>query len=433
MQSKTLIKTVRQYSAGVVPTEVMDKLLTIASDYRFVKNYVYKRYGGIKSLAKLYPGYAVQNEMTKDGLRKRLGLPGAYFYPAIFEALTNIRDSWGKVKKRIGRRVRQNESFTEADRHYLRFILSIDKAFDAVLNRRTIELPAKMQKRYGELVALVNVGRLNNYIRRQTRKLHITLNTDNHTHFSTTIDGYRYGNHGIYLATKEYRQRLFIPLTDNNSYSHQLDIRLLPDESKVEIQAPIEVRVQQHDDYLAEVGLAMGMKVMLTTDAGHTYGEEIEMYHHAYDNWFREEHRKYQVNCAANPGRKKYTTEKNRREERLHSYINRELNRFLQNEKPAVVFLMKFPQGNKRYGDKSTGYAVHRWQRGYIRQQLMLKCRQHSVEVVEVFGKDIAKECSRCGGMGKREGDEFICVCGYRAPVKQNVAANVKKRGLTKK
>ena len=39
----------------------MKKLQEIAGDYRTVKNYVYQRYGGIKSLSKIYPGYTVQN------------------------------------------------------------------------------------------------------------------------------------------------------------------------------------------------------------------------------------------------------------------------------------------------------------------------------------------------------------------------------------
>lgn len=61
----------------------MRKLQEIAEDYRAVKNYVYQRYGGIKSLSKIYPGYTVQNEMTASGLRASLGLPSVYFYLAV--------------------------------------------------------------------------------------------------------------------------------------------------------------------------------------------------------------------------------------------------------------------------------------------------------------------------------------------------------------
>lgn len=62
-----------------------------AGDCRTVKNYVYDRYSGIHSLPKLCPGYTIQNEMTKSGLRKSLGLPSLYFYLSVFDALGDIK------------------------------------------------------------------------------------------------------------------------------------------------------------------------------------------------------------------------------------------------------------------------------------------------------------------------------------------------------
>ena len=53
MPQDKLCKTVRQYNKAPISKEDMEKLLEIAEDYRTVKNYVYTRYGGIKSLAKL--------------------------------------------------------------------------------------------------------------------------------------------------------------------------------------------------------------------------------------------------------------------------------------------------------------------------------------------------------------------------------------------
>ena len=418
----TITKTVRQYNAEPVPPEVTEKLMAIAADYRTVKNYVYARYGGIRSLEKLYPGYTVQNEMTKCGLRQSLGLPGAYYYLAMFEALVDIRNLWDKEKDAVGKLVHRNENFSDADKHYLRFVLSVDSVFRAVLNHQAVKLKQKLQIRYVELAKAVDTHRLDNYLRRKIRQIHITLHTDVADRFSVSIDGYRYGSHGIYLSTKEHRQRVFIPLTDNNKYSRQLDIRLK--NGSVVIQVPVDVRIKEHGDYVNRVGLAMGMKVMLTADNGHTYGESIFDYHKDYTDWLRAEHTKYQKNVKANPGRKKYEAEKRRRENNLHSYINREINRLLKEEK-----IMKFPQGNKRYGERAVSYSINKWHRGYIRKQLMLKCREHAIEFAEVNGKGIADECSQCGAIGKRENGFFACACGNRVPEKQNVAQNAKKRG----
>ena len=57
-------KTVHQYSKGAISDDNFRKLTEIAEDYRTVKNYVYGRYGGVKSLGKLYPGYTIQNTPT---------------------------------------------------------------------------------------------------------------------------------------------------------------------------------------------------------------------------------------------------------------------------------------------------------------------------------------------------------------------------------
>ena len=65
MPSETIYKTIHQYSKLPVSESDMGKLREIAEDYCKVKNYVYARYGGIGGLGKIYPGYTVQNEMTK--------------------------------------------------------------------------------------------------------------------------------------------------------------------------------------------------------------------------------------------------------------------------------------------------------------------------------------------------------------------------------
>ena len=430
MPKVTITKTAHQYSAAPLAPEDMAKLMEIAEDCRRVKNYVYDRYSGIQSLGKLTPGYAIQNEMTKTGLRRKLGISVAYFYPAVYEAIANIKAHWQAVRRKAVERVRLHEGLTEEDKHYLYFILKIDQAFIAVLQRREVRLSSHLQEHHAKLSAHVDTPRLQNYLRRQVRKLHAKPHADVADGFSTTIDGYRYADHGLYLATKERRKRLFIPLTDSNVYTRQLKIRLLPDEGRVKVHAPLEVRARQHEDYIAEVGLAMGMKVMLTTHEGHTYGEELWDYHQELSEWLRKGQDKYQRNHLANSGRKKYEAGKHRREERLHSYINKEINRFLRTEKPALVCIMKFPRGNRHYGEKNVSYSINKWQRGYIRRQLMLKCREHSVEFVEVFGKDIGTECSQCGATGTRENGMFSCACGYTAPEKQNAAQNAKKRGL---
>lgn len=430
MPRNTICKTVHQYNKELISEEDMRKLLEIAADYSKVKEYVYQRYSGPSSLPKLYPGYTIQNEMTNSGLRKELGLPSVYFYLAVFEALSDIKGQWTRVREIIQKRIGQNENFTPEEKHYLRFLMKAGGAFESVLNRKEIILSGDMQKQREKLEQEVEIKKLQNYLRRQARKHQEKLHTKGAEGFSAGERAYRYGNHGIYLSIKEKRKRIFVPLTDNNQYQSQLYIQLYPKERKLKIHVPVYVAVRSHPDYRNQVGLAMGMQDMLTTDQGHKYGVQFGEYHMEYADWIRKQAGSYYRNKENNPGRKKYNRTKNRYEEQLHSYINQELNRFLQTEKPETLYLPKLP-GSKPSGvSKSINHSVTLWQRGYIRSRLKQKCRQQSIKIVEVMGKDISNVCSRCGEPGKKRDGRFICLsCGFQAEERTNAACNAKKRG----
>ena len=87
--------------------------------------------------------------------------------------------------------------------------------------------------------------------------------------FSLAERAYRYEDHGIYVAAKEKRKRIFIPLTDNNRYTRQIYMKLFLEEGNIEIKVPIDVAVKRHREYKKNVGLAMGMMAMFVTDEGH--------------------------------------------------------------------------------------------------------------------------------------------------------------------
>ncbi len=432
MAEHTVCKTICQYSKGAISAEDMQKLMEIAADYGKVKNYVYQRYSGIQSLSKLYPGYAVQNEMTKSGLRESLGLPSVYFYLAVFDALRDIKVQWSRTKSTVQKRVNRNANFTEEEKHFLRYLIKVSNAFTSVLDGSELKLPKDMQRQYDLLASRVNVRKLENYLRRQVRKMPLKLHTDVMDRFAIAERAYRYGDHGIYISVKEKRKRIFIPLTDNNCYTRQLQIRLYPEQSKIELRVPVEKTVKRHEDYNRHVGLSMGILTMFVTDEGHTYGENLGFYQTQLSDWLREQSSIYIKNRAANPGRKKYESKKHRLEEQLHSYINQELNRFLKTEKPEVIYLPKLPRPGATGPVKKINYTTTTWQRGYIKSRLAQKCREQSVELVEVFGKDISNLCSQCGIRGNKKENIFTCpFCGYQADQKKNAAQNARLRGET--
>ena len=315
MPEQTICKIVRQYNKVPVSGEDMQKLQEIAKDCASVKNYVFGRYGGIKSLSKLYPGYTVQNEMTKSGLRESLGLPSVYFYLAVFDALKEIKLQWGRVKAAVLKRVNAHEKFTEEEKHFLRYLLKVSNAFESALNRTKLKLPEDLQRQYEFLASQVEAEKLERYLRRQVRKYVRKLHTEEAEGFSIGERAYRYADHGIYISVKQKRKRIFIPLTDGNRYVRQIYIRLYPDQGDVELQVPVYVAVKSHADYGRQVGLSMGMRVMLVTDEGHLYGMQFGEYQKQLSDWLSEQTVSYQRNRKANSGRKKYQAKKRRLEE----------------------------------------------------------------------------------------------------------------------
>ncbi len=430
MPQSTICKTVHQYNSLPIPEADMGKLQEIAKDYSAVKNYVYQRYGGIKSLPKIYPGYTVQNEMTASGLRTKLELPSVYFYLAVFDALGDIKNQWTQTKSRTEKCVRENENLTPEDRHYLRFVMKQSQCFESILLEKKITLSENWEKTFAEVRAGVDEARLNQYLRRQVRKHLRKLHTDTADGFAVSEKAYRYDDHGIYFAIKEKRKRVFVPLTDNNRYTKQLYVRIFPEEGNIIIHAPVEIKVRQHEDYQREIGLAVGIRNMFVTDGGNIYGEKYSDYQYALAGYVRENNIRYRRNKGKNPGRKKYMAGREKMEAALHTYINAEINRMMRTEKPGVIYLPKLPQSSKAGVNRRINSSVNMWQKGYVRNRLTQKCREQSVELIEVFGKDISNECSRCGAIGQKANSVFFCkACGTKLPERENAAKNALKRG----
>lgn len=430
MSQETIYKTVYQYNKVPISAKDMERLLEIAEDCRKVRNFVYDRYGGIGGLAKIYPGYTVQNEMTRSGLRERLGLPSVYFYLSIFDALGDIKSQWARTKSRIEANIKENEKLTPEDRHYLRFVMKQSRCFEAVLAGGEPELEGDWKETYHTLCAGVDIHRLDQYLRRQVRRHLVKPHTDAADGFTASPKGYRYADHGIYLSMKESRRRLFIPLTDNNRYTRQVFIRLYPKEGSVTINVPVEVKRKHPAGYEGQRGLAMGLRCMFVTDTGASYGERYLEYQSALTDYVRKKLPRHRRNAKNNPGMKKYNAGKARLETALHSYINAEINRMLETEKPGTLYFPKLPAVSKTGVNRKINASVSMWQKGYVKSRLAQKCKERSIELVEVFGKGIGTECSRCGAEGVKDGDMFRCVsCGLEMPERQNTAANVLKRG----
>lgn len=440
---KKICKAIHQYSKGKISNENMDILMEIGHGCMVTKNYIYQRYGGIKSLEKLYPGYTIETEVKAAGFREKIGLPSVYFSAAMDRALGDIRIMWSQVKSGINDAASKNERFSPEDRHYIRFVIKVSGCFESILNGKPVSVPKEMLPRYENILAELGdrseerVKNLNRYICRQTRKRLRKQHTDNETYFAIKMRGYRYGEldgvHGIFLTTKVNRKRIFIPLTDTNVYDRTLDIKLNPQKRTMEIIVPLFVNTRQHDDYTNEIGISLGLWNMITTSTGNVYGSAFGKMQNEISDYILKEMRQNGKVKISNT--KKYMAYKAKMDAALKNYVNMEINRMLEKEKPKIIYMAKLPR-NPGMSMKGTGdtYFLRMWKKGFVTERIQWKCQNNGIKITEVIGKGISTDCSVCGQKGYIEGENFKCsTCGFEENKKINGARNALNRGKTGK
>ena len=340
---RKICKAIHQYSKGKISSENMDVLMDIGHGCMVVRNYIYQRYGGIKSLVKVYSSYEIDSEVRTTGFREKIGLPSVYFSPSVSRALADIKIMWAQVRNGINDSVSRNERFSPEDRHYIRFVLKTDVCYWNILNRKSVPLPEKIQSGYKKVIADLGSGsgqrikNLNRYICRQTRKRLHRQHTDNGLRFTIKKQGYKYGEldgeHGIFLATKVNRQRMFIPLTDANVYDRMLDISLNPQKKSIEIIIPIFVNIRQHEDYTGEIGISLGLWNMITTSTGNVYGSKFGKMQQEISQFILEENYRKKIENASDT--QKYRACKEKIDAALKNYVNMELNNCLLYTSPS--------------------------------------------------------------------------------------------------
>lgn len=347
-----ICKAVHQYSKGKISSEDMDALAEIGHGCMVARNYIYQRYGGVKSLVKVYSGYEVEAEVRAAGFREKINLPCVYFSAAVNRALSDIKVMWAQVRNGINDAVSGNERFSPEERHYIRFVLKTDVCYGNVLNGKSAPLPEKIRPGYEKVTAELGgesgqrVQNLNRYICRQTRKRLHRQHADNELRFTIKKQGYKYGElngeHGIFLATKVNRQRMFIPLTDANVYDRMLDISLNPQKKSIEITIPIFVNTRRHEDYTDEIGISLGLWDMITTSTGKVYGGNFGKMQQEISRFVLDKN--YRKETENTSDTQKYRTRKKKMDAALKNYVNMEINRMLAQEKPGVVYMAKLPR-----------------------------------------------------------------------------------------
>lgn len=436
--AEIITKTAIQYSE-LLSDETMEFLRGLAQDYCKVKNYVYGRCSGIANVNRLTPVYGILNEMRYCGLRQQLKMPVVYYELAIAEAVGDIKGMWSVLKNKIRELINKNENLNEEDRLYIRTILKINSTFAAVLNYQEYEMPEKVKD------LDLDIKRLNNLIRRLVRRHLETPKQEKTDTFLVSPAGYRSDETGLYLTSRMPRKRVFLPVKGIGKFDRQ--IRITIRDNDVKIAFPVDVEARKREDYTNTVYAFIGYSDMLTLSNGNVYGKalgsmvtpETERLSDKNNkrgrlySVYRENSRERERIEENNLGRKKYDEQKRRMREKTQNYINAEINRMFREEKPAKIVITRPVTKNRAKNYSETlNRKLSRSFRGYIRDQLIFKCRLNTVELIEINSKGTGSICSNCGKEGKRVKADFICeACGYHGTIAVNSARNIERIGKT--
>lgn len=434
---ETITKTVWQYSEPL-PEETMEFLKGIALDYSKVKNYIYKRYSGIRSLNRLTPAFDIMTEVRRSGLRTELQLPSAYFAPAVIDAVADIKGMWGMLKKKIGTLITANENLSDEDRMYLRTVMRLNKIYAAVLGNEDYEMPRKTKG------LDIDVKRLNSLLCRLTRKHLAKLEVSSTDYFCIESNGYTYRDGSIYIVSRTPKQRIELPLRDSNICRRQ--IRLCIRQNYAVLALPVEVKIKKHKDYSKTIYIHIGYQDMFTLSNGNVYGQSLggmtsletqrltdknkerARMRAAYQQSMEDgDSKKADTLKNNNLGTIKYVRQKDKERARTETFINTEINKMLAAEKPNRIVITRPITINKaKLPVKSSNRKLARSFNGYIRDRLSYKCRINSIELVEINSKGTGTICSQCGAEGKRQQDGFHCPeCGYASAISVNGAKNI--------
>ena len=439
---RTMKKTVKQYSY-LIEKNVIKELLLIGNRYKKVKNYVYARFSGIRSLLLVQNDRKIRDVWVKSEFANQWKLPARYWKLALTEAIGNIKTNWTTIKKKIREHAKANEHLTNTDLHYIRYILKADHLYYQVLNRIPFEVPKKFQDKE------LNRTYLHNLICRYTRKYKGRIPRVNETKHSFSVDTglYRYKQGTIHLTSLRKGKRIAIPLTEKNEYHSTLKIIVNAIRHTIEVHCPIDTKIRKiKGDNV--IGIDKGYRYLFATSTDHMYGEKLSMYLseeterlkqvNASRNRFYALYRMYKKQgnetkanriLQHNLGKRKYQKNKKKHDGQVKSYINEQLNRLIQEEQPKEIIMeqLDFVSWNARY-PKHVKRKLCRWLKGYIRERVEYKCELYDIVYTNINPAYTSKICHNCCAFGKRNGDTFVCKqCGtFHADI--NAAKNIYAR-----
>ena len=436
MINRTIKQTSEKLSA-----EDYTALSELAHKYAKGVNYFSSRFSSPDCLNDLTVYRAVlRPKIVGSNVVKELGLPARIWKLALDEAVSELKSLWSNTKNAVRTAVCQNEHLSEEERHYVMYVLCWNSILENILCFRKHDVPDEFKS--------LNTKHLDRLIHRYLRKYRGSVPYRKKER-SVMLDSgtYRQKGNVIYVSSLEKKKRIAIPLKSDIKVTGNIRL-VLREDGAVEIHRCIKEKALENKSE-TEIGVDKGYSCMIATNTEHLYGEGLgkmltkesdrladknakRNQYYAMVKTLREngENEKADRIEKNNLGKIKYNRQKQRSESTIKSYINHEMKRFYDLEKPKEVveenldFLYTKDDRGKKYNRRMSS-----WCKGVIKESLERNAEKRSVKITKVNAAYTSQQCSCCGNLGERKGKVFTCPhCGTKMDADINAAKNILSR-----
>ncbi len=452
MELKKTIKV----KANYLNEKDKENIQQVGKIQRNIKNYIWKRYGGISGLLK-HSGWTIRDEIKEQNLYSKK-IPQTLSKVAVEKGSGAIKTNWKNIRKDVRQAIMKNENLKEEDRIYLFTCLKHTPTLYAILNYKKVDYQNEYLKDLK-----VNVKKLNNLLRRYVRRYMKKSNTKKENIYLTSnLYDYSKKEKALYITSAKKNNRVKLELLGNvpNIIS---SIEVVFNNAKncffVHIPKTRIVKEKKKDKNSEIVGGDLGMTDLVTLSNGSVYGaNSSELFYRFSDDlvnrnksriwsYKRELEEKLEKTTDKkekilltnkinnlienNLGNKKAKAKTKRYKTRVVAHINHELNEMIKNENIKQFIREDLTwSSKKKFGtSKKQQNRFTTWCKGILVERLSIKLEEAKIKESIVNAAYTSQVCSKCNHLGHRTNKLFTCPnCHLKIDADFNAAINIKKR-----
>ncbi|MCI0525803.1 MAG: transposase [Acidobacteria bacterium] len=438
----TTTRTVKRISLEL-NRDKFAKIEGVANAYRDEKRVHLEWYQGEGRFALARNSRAYRDGLTADGYATDRPLSARGVNLAIKDAFETEEKYWAAIAAGISIRDRK---WSAGQMHYANWLMCAPQRFSELILGR-----APIDKRIA--LSLVERKQVQNYLRRQTRKL-MGRRPSARTARSFALDPGMYrvfeqnGRQYISITSLEKGQRLVIPLEGKSAIRGNLRIVLLPEERKVEVHVAFPI-ARESAASGETAAIDVGLTEVAVDEEGNCYGEKFGRVVsrqteenkeknqkrnklHALEKKYDQRSSKKKVRNLRrfNLGRKKLKARKRRARIEQTNLINQAIAEFLEKRRPARFAAEKLDLRRKAKSKQMSRRSAM-WMRSTLAERIEFKASAAGCRRQHVNPAYTSQTCPQCGYVdgANRKGDRFQCrYCGHEGHSDQVAAINQKAR-----